>query len=181
MIELSDILNNSSSTGKKQLVNLAALLASDDAFAYNPTYITDSEEELNRFKDNVSTLKDLLLSYTKYFNKKILSVFIGDDFIWAFKLQINNAVEVVSDDTSFLIVRDTNEKELLKLLTKSTISNFVLTLHLKYSLNDFIDLGYDNVFDYHIQHSFGISNKKDIKNSINQFISIVKLHLDAKK
>lgn len=181
MIELSDILNNSRPTDRKQLVNLAALLASDDAFAYNPTYITDSAVELKRFKDNVNSLRSLLFRYSDYFNKKILTVFDGLDSVWGFKLQINNAVEIVSDDNSFIVVRDNYENELLKLLTKTDVSNFVLTLHLKYSLNDLIDLSYDNISKNHIQHSFKVSDKKDTRNSINQFISIVKLHLDAKK
>lgn len=181
MIELSDILNGSGSTDRKQLANIAALLASDNAFAYNSTYITDSAVELKRFKDNVSDLKSLLFKYSEYLNKKILSDIDSDNNIWAFKLQINNAVEVLSDNISFIVVRDNYENELLKLLTKSSISNFILTLHLKYSLNDFIGKEYDNSFDYHVQHSFEVNDKKDIRNSINQFISIVKLHLDAKK
>lgn len=181
MIELSDILNDSSSNDRKQLVNIAALLASDNAFAYNPTYITDSAVELKRFKDNVSELKSLLFRYSEYLNKKILSDINRDDIIWAFKLQINNAVEVLSDNISFIVVRDNYENELLKLLTKSDVSNFVLSLHLKYSINKLIDLKYNDSFKYHIQHSFEVSDKKDIRSSINQFISIVKLHLDAKK
>ncbi len=181
MIELSDILNDTSSSDRKQLVNIAALLSSDNAFVYNSTYITDNEIELKQFKDNVSNLKSLLVKISKRLDKKIRSNIIGDNLIWAFKLQINNAVEVVSDDISLIVVRTNYENELLKLLTKSNISNFILTLHFKYSPNELIDLDYDDVFDYHIQHSFGISNEKDLRNSINQFISIVKLHYDAKK
>lgn len=179
MIELSDILNDSSTNERKELANIAALLASDNAFAYNSTYITDSADELKRFKDNVNDLKSFLIKNSNYFNKKILSDINSDNYIWAFKLQINNAVEVSSDNISFIIVRHNYENELLKLLTKSNILNFILTLHFKYSLYDYKGKLYDNHFAHHVQHSFEINNIRDIRKSINQFIGIVKLHIDA--
>lgn len=179
MLELTEILNNPIHRSDRQLLNIAALLSSDEAFAYNTTYITDSQIELSRFKENTIELNKLLVKYTELLNDKLSSIIEDEDLAWVFKLKANNAVEVLSDDISFLVVREKYETQLLKFLASSCITSFVLSLHFKYSKNERIDFGYNDSFDFHIQHSFKVTSKRDIRKSIIHFVKIVKLYLYA--
>lgn len=179
MIELTEIINNPINRNDRQLLNIAALLSSDDAFAYTTTYITDSEKELRKFHKNTIELNKLMIRSTKTLNDKLLSIFEDKGLVWAYKLKANNSLEVLSDDISFLVISEKYENHLLKFLTSSSITSFVLSLHFKYSKDELIALRYNDSFDFHIQHSFKVNNERDIKKSIIQFVKIVKLHLYA--
>lgn len=181
MIELTEIINNPTASNANRLHNIAALLSSDEAFTYNTTYITDSHVELKRFTDNTIELKKMLFKYSELLNNKLSEVIEEDDLIWAFKLQANNAAEILSDDISFIVVSEKYETQLLKLLASTTISSFVLSLHFKYSKSELINQRYNDSFIYHIQHSFKVNSSRDIRKSILQFVKIVKLHLYAEK
>lgn len=178
MLELTEILNNPVPI-KRELVNIAALLSSDEAFIYTPTYITDSQAGLDKFKDNTIELNKTLLKYSDLLEEKLSSIIKDEDLVWAFKLQANNAAEVVSDDISLITIRENSEKQLLKLLTSSCVTSFVLSLHFKYSKNGLVDLDYNASFDFYIHHSFKVNNKREIRKSIIQFVKIVNLHLNA--
>lgn len=64
MLELTEILNNPVPINNRELVNIAALLSSDEAFIYTPTYMTDSQGELKKFKENTIELNKVLLRYS---------------------------------------------------------------------------------------------------------------------
>lgn len=179
MLELTEILNNPVPINNRELVNIAALLSSDEAFIYTPTYMTDSQKELKKFKENTIELNKVLLRYSDLLKEKLSSIIKDKDLIWVFKLQANNAAEVVSDDISLIAIRDNYEKQLLKLLTSSCVTSFVLSLHFKYSRNELVDLDYNASFDFYIHHSFKVNNKREIRKSIIQFVKIVNLHLHA--
>lgn len=183
MIELTEILNAPSTINNKELLDIAALLSSDEAFIYNSTYITDSQNDLIHFKNNTIKLRKLLIKYTEILKNKLSSTIEEEeeDLIWGFKLQANNSLEVLSDDISFVVVNEENESQLLKLLTSLSVTSFVLSLHFKHSKNEIINKSYKDSFDYHIQHSFKVNNNREIRKSINQFVKIVKLHLYAQQ
>ena len=179
MLELTELLNNPNTGNDMQLFNIAALLSSDEAYIYTPTYLTDSQDGLKNFKTNTIELNKLLVNYTELLNEKLSAIIDEEDLVWAFKLQANNSVEILSDDITSIVVREKFEDQLLKLLSSSNITSFILSLHFKYSKNELIGFDYNGSFRFHIQHSFKVNNKRDIRNSIFRFVKIVKLHLHA--
>lgn len=178
MTELKDIINN---TNTDDVIDkaLVALLSSDKAFVYTPTYILDNEDSLKRLKGRILFLSKTLTECSDNLQTKI-SNGIVDVLDCSYNVQLNQAVEIKSNSDTIDIV-DGKEQTLLDYLSNSREFPLFLSLHFTYQLifsETLFDI--DNLKSHTIEHTFKVMNSDDIEGSMDKFLSIINKHIDAK-